>query len=202
MAKCIKRAGIVFFAIVLSLLLFIGIILTLNATNSNDNFSDLKNDEIQTVADKYYDLSGDTFSKADIWNEAVAYSVDNKKSVELKLLSDWTPSYMGDAGYQFGYGRGFTSLYGGIYVPTGASITLRLNGYSIIGNVMYEAFVIDGTLTIYGSNNSNFKKEILTGNITGSKITGFQMQSSAPLIRLSNTRTFYSWVYMTIINIA
>ncbi len=191
MTKCIKRAGIVFFAIVLSLLLFIGIILTLNATNSNDNFSDLKNDEIQTVADKYYDLSGDTFSKADIWNEAVAYSVDNKKSVELKLLSDWTPSYMGDAGYQFGYGRGFTSFYGGIYVPTGASITLKLNGYSIIGNVMYEAFVIDGTLTISGSNNSNFKNEILTGNITGSKITGFQMQGSAPLIRLSNTRSYF-----------
>ncbi len=56
MAKCIKRAGIVFFAIVLSLLLFIGIILTLNATNSNEDYSDLKNDYIQTIADKSYDL--------------------------------------------------------------------------------------------------------------------------------------------------
>ena len=122
MAKCIKRAGIVFFAIVLSLLLFIGIILTLNATNSNENFSDLENDDIQTIADKNYYLDGNDEAKAEIWNEAVAYSVDNKKSVEVRLYSsDWN--------YTYGYsGVGF-GPNGGMYIPSGANITLILDDY-------------------------------------------------------------------------
>ena len=187
MTKYIKRAGIVFFAIVLSLLLFIGIILTLNATNSNEDYSDLKNDYIQTIADKSYDLFRG--AETTIWNEAIAYSVDNERIVEVNLVSNWT--YVADSGVGF-------SPTGGMYVPAKAYVRLNLNGYSIIGTAMNELFFIEGHLEISSSTINDFENEILTGNITGSKITGFQLQNNSPLIYLSGTDAYFSLNYVAI----
>ena len=132
MTKYIKRVGIVFFAIVLSLLLFIGIILTLNVTNSNENFSDLENDDIQTVADKQYDLPGDFNGNMDTWNDAIRYSVNNDVWVMVKLLSDWKASSSNDSmASVYGYGNGF--LDGGIWIPMQSKVMLDMNGYSLIG---------------------------------------------------------------------
>ena len=58
MAKYIKRAGIVFFALVISCLLLICMVMTVNVTSTNDNILDL-NTEAQIIADKKVILSGD-----------------------------------------------------------------------------------------------------------------------------------------------
>ncbi len=201
MTKYIKRAGTVFFVLVISLLLFIGIILTLNATNSNEDFSDLENKDIQTVAEKYYSLSGSTYDKANTWNEAVTYSVNNSATVEVRLLSDWTTEYDRSIYvYTFGFGSGFTSN-GGIYVPAGAKITLNLNGYSLIGvGNMIDFISIYGQLTIsYSpSETKDYLREILTGNVTGSKLTGTNL-SGNPLIRVSGSsaRFYFNGGYIT-----
>ena len=192
MAKCIKRAGLVFFAIVLSLLLFIGIILTLNATNSNENFSDLENDDIQTVADKQYDLTGDTYAKKDLWNEAVAYSVDNKKSVEVKLLSDWTSVFMGD-GTQFGYGNGFTA-YGGIFVPEGANIILNLNDNSIIANNIYlPVITVEGNLELKHDGYTDYKGIVLSGSNIPDKnqIKGASLNNGSSIIVVNGANAYF-----------
>ncbi len=193
MTKYIKRVGIVFFAIVLSLLLFIGIILTLNATNSNENFSDLENDDIQTVADKQYDLPGDFNGNMDTWNDAIRYSVNNDVWVMVKLLSDWKASSSNDSmASVYGYGNGF--LDGGIWIPMQSKVMLDMNGYSLIGAYnMKKNIVINGRLSIIDNSikNKDYKNEVLSGNISGSKITGFTILNNEPLIRVSGAYAYF-----------
>ena len=68
MAKCIKRAGIVFFALVISCLLLICMVMTVNVTSTNDNILDL-NTDAQIIADKKVILSGDCNQMATQWNQ-------------------------------------------------------------------------------------------------------------------------------------
>ncbi len=202
MTKYIKRAGIVFFAIVLSLLLFIGIILTLNATNSNEDYSDLENDDIQTVANVSYALSGDTYEKANTWSTAINYSVNNNVQVDVILTSDWTTEYDRNLYVNiFGFGSGFTAN-GGISVPAGANIRLNLNGYSLDGSSrsMIDFMQVYGQLTIsYNpSETKDYRREISTGNVTGSKLTGASMNGN-PLIKVSGSsaRFYFNGGYIT-----
>lgn len=119
-------------------------------------------------------MEGKLFYKTNstLWTAAVQESLaDGGKTKTCKLVSDWTAqvisgnykrfndtvSVNADNAHSKGYSWVSTSNYGALYVPTGASVILDLNGYTInraIGGAIAYGVVIyigGGTLTIIDS---------------------------------------------------
>ena len=162
MAKCIKRAGIVFFALVISCLLLICMVMTVNMTSTNDNILDL-NTDAQIIADKKVILSGDCNQMATQWNAAIQESIDNNSHIEVVLENDWIALPHPTQGMSFGTGIGFGIGYssseeeeyshtGMINIPEKATITLDLNGYTINRNLT-EAVIEGKCMWCFGTLN-------------------------------------------------
>ena len=110
MAKIIKRAGIVFLVLVISLLLILGCMLAVN-TATEDKNAELQNNDgnIQETAEKSYTLSGTCSQMATTWNEAVTYSKNNSSApIDVILGGDWTAQIDSEYTTAFGRGTGFS----------------------------------------------------------------------------------------------
>ena len=150
MAKIIKRVGIVFFVLVISLLLILGCMLAVNTASENKN-AELQNNDgnIQETADKSYTLSGTCEQMAATWSEAVTYSKNNNSApVDVILGGDWTAAQSHDE-YITAFGEGTGFNYGKIYISSGVNITLDLNGYTINRNLT-ETIRESGVFTVNG----------------------------------------------------
>ena len=150
MAKIIKRAGIVFLVLVISLLLILGCMLAVN-TATEDKNAELQNNDgnIQETADKSYTLSGTCSQMAATWSEAVTYSKNNNSApVDVILGGDWTAAQSHDE-YITAFGEGTGFNYGKIYISSGVNITLDLNGYTINRNLT-ETIRESGVFTVNG----------------------------------------------------
>ena len=135
MAKIIKRAGIVFLALVISLLLILGCMFAVN-TATEDKNAELQNNDgnIQETAEKSYTLSGTCSQMAATWNEAVTYSRNNSSArVDVTLGGNWTAQSNSTYVTAFGTGAGFYE--GKIYINDGINMVLDLNGYAINRNL-------------------------------------------------------------------
>ena len=135
MAKIIKRAGIVFLVLVISLLSILGCMLAVN-TATEDKNAELQNNDgnIQEAAEKSYTLSGTCSQMAATWNEAVTYSRNNSSArVDVTLGADWIAQSNSTYVTAFGTGVGFYE--GKIYINDGINIVLDLNGYAINRNL-------------------------------------------------------------------
>ncbi len=170
MAKCIKRAGIVFFVIVLSLLIAVGVLITaMDNKNENNYFSQsviADSEDEEFVTD--YILSGNVTQMAEIWEQAVLDSIDNQKEIKVSLGNNWILTAANDN--RFGEE---TSFYdGALYVPIAAKIVLDLAGKTIDRGLSSEnpiecgnVFVVDGILTITDSTyNNSIVKDIYDYN--------------------------------------
>ena len=164
MPKIIKRVGIVFFALVISCLLAIGCLLTMNISDS-DFGSSVKNtkDNIQTASD--YSVTLSSGNQTIKWNEAIQYSLDNGGvNVDVVLTANWTATSSNEYTTSFGEGIGFNN--GRIMIPRGATIFLDLNNYSINRNLTAETD--DGNVIInYGSLHIKDNSRLGAGTITG-----------------------------------
>ncbi len=160
MAKIIKRAGMIFFVSVISCLIALGCVITMQVTESSNNGivnADTQNniytsqnneDSSYTVpkaevpevpkSDYEYELGHKAnctnqttcTCMQDIWNSAVQKSLDTGKNVKVTLLNDWIAS-TDDAMHKLGTGIGFVSQDGTLHIPLNAEITLDLNGHDI-----------------------------------------------------------------------
>ncbi len=168
MAKCIKRAGIIFFAIFVSCLLALGCAFTTNVMSTNNDSISLSGDEIvdNNDDDIVYDfeLSGNCSQIATTWKSAIEKSLTTKANVKVKLVSNWLATINEDKTTAFGTGVGFSDK-GAISVPSGADITINLNGKNIFRQLSQQTImpggnVIDvaGTLTI---NDSSYNSEAI-----------------------------------------
>ncbi len=149
MAKIIKRAGIVFLVLVISLLLILGCMLAVNTATEDKNAVLQNNDgNIQETADKSYTLSGTCSQMAATWNTAIAYSKNNSAvNVNVTLGGNWTAQSDSTYTTSFGTGDGFSK--GRILVPSGTKITLELNGYTINRNLT-TAIKDGGVISVAG----------------------------------------------------
>ena len=182
MAKIIKRAGIVFLVLVISLLLILGCMLAVN-TATEDKNAELQNNDgnIQETAEKSYTLSGTCSQMATTWNEAVTYSKNNSSApVDVILGGDWTAQSDSDYTTAFGTGTGFSS--GKLYIGKEVNITLDLNGYTMNRNLTETiresgVFVVNGIFTLKDSYYTKEKAQTLDSvekieNTRIGKITG------------------------------
>ena len=174
MAKAIKRVGVIFLAVAIICLMAIGVILGINGakceTTSSLNLNNEIENNLQMAVDKSYTLSGTNAQIAETWNEAVKYSRENGGvNVNVTLNANWTAQSNSEYTTSFGEGVGFGK--GRVYVPTGTTITLDLNGKTInrnlssaiaYGNVM----VNQGNLNIIDSSSSKI------GTIKGGYLSG------------------------------
>ncbi len=140
MAKCIKCAGIVFFAIFISCLLLVcySVAYTLQENNSNANLT--KDESITstatyasvTIAEEIL-LDGKTCKEqAEKWSQAIEKSLTGKH-ILVTLMADWIAE--SDASYTTSFGTGVGLNEGRIQVPPTANITLDLNGHTISRNL-------------------------------------------------------------------
>ncbi len=136
MAKCIKRVGIVFFAIFISCLLLVCCSLTYTLQEASSN-ANLTNDEKITNTATYESvpiaeeilLDGKTCSEqAEKWSQAIEKSLTGKH-ILVTLMADWIAE--SDASYTTSFGTGAGLNEGRIQVPPTANITLDLNGHTI-----------------------------------------------------------------------
>ena len=175
MAKIIKRVGIVFFALVISCLLAIGCLLTMNISDS-DFGSTVKNakDNIQTASD--YSITLSSGNQTIKWNEAIQYSLDNGGvNVDVVLTANWTATSSNEYTTSFGEGIGFNN--GRIMIPRGATIFLDLNNYSINRNLTAETD--DGNVIInYGSLHIKDNSRLGAGTITGGYVNNSDNNSA------------------------
>ena len=176
MAKIIKRAGMIFFVSVISCLIALGCILTMQVAESNNNGivnADTQNNiyTSQNIEDSSYtvpkaevpevpksDYEYELGHKAnctnqttctcmqDIWNSAVQKSLDTGKNVKVTLLNDWIA--YNDSKHSFGVGVGFGTQTKTIYIPNYAYITLDLNGFTIDKLLAEENSNSDGNVII------------------------------------------------------
>ncbi len=158
MAKIIKRAGMIFFVSVISCLIALGCVMTMQVTDSSNNGivnADTQNNiytsqnnedssytvpkaEVSEVpkADYEFNLThksdcnntAECTCKQDLWNEANALSIATDKIVKVTLQEDWLAK--NDANHSFGMGSAFATK-GFIYVLSQAKIILDLNGFDI-----------------------------------------------------------------------
>ena len=142
MAKAIKRVGVMLFVVAIICLMAVGVLLGnnaikinsyLNGGNAEENYAA---NNIATIADKSYTLTGSCSQMATKWNEAVKYSIDNSgANVIVSLGNNWIAQ--SDSTYTTSFGtanfaQGDSDLNcGRILVPVGANITLDLNGKTI-----------------------------------------------------------------------
>ena len=143
MAKIIKKVGIVFFVLVISLLLAVSCATIIYNESCNDNMINHNgtaevlevNEQSSLMAtNSDYVLKGDCSQMADTWNTAVVDSYNNKRSVIITMESDWVAA-KSDNVYvtEFGTGVGFDE--GKIRVIAGTNITIDLNGHNIDRNL-------------------------------------------------------------------
>ncbi len=188
MAKCIKRVGIVFFAIFLTGLLALCCALSTNvifnkncsdylSTNSIENSTNNARDFSDFVPD--VTLGGTQAQVVQQWSTAVNQS--KAKEYKVRLGHNWTA--MNDEKHTFGSGEGFTQD-GALFIPEGANLILDLNGFTINRNLTKETavsgsrvFVVEGNLTIidnkynheevmYIYENCKENKNLLNANIS------------------------------------
>ncbi len=196
MAKCIKCAGIVFFALVLFFLLMAGIF-SVNAVegngiiNANDESIVGNNSDTTLIDDEFvpdFTLTG--VSNYDVWETAVITSIlQAGDPVKVLMTANWTADLIESTKTSFGAEeKGFYN--GEICVPAGANIILNLNGYTINRNqpIMIAngaVIVVRGELTImdskYNFDTANklfnalptgLKYSLNVGKITGGKNNG------------------------------
>ncbi len=198
MAKCIKRAGIIFFVLVISCLLIVGVTTLSKAKSNNENIADINNN-FQTAADNSVILAGSNEQKANIWKDAINYSIANKGvNVKVILNSDWVAENSATLTTSFGEGLGFE--YGALIIPKGANITLDLNnkilnrnlttavknGNVIINNGSFQ--ILDSSTekkgTITGGNIGDFEDARPGGGIDN---RGYMVMSSG---RIANNRSY------------
>ena len=171
MAKCIKRAGIVFFVLVLSLLLAVGTICATGVVENNSNsivntnsqnniFEDSNastdfsagniglpsNSKTYEVpkADFEFELSGNFSEMSAKWNEIFAFSEKTIQTIKVTLKNDWIAEDHVEYETYFGDGTGF--INGAIYYDSGAPLIFDLNGKMLDrrlnGNQIYCGMVI------------------------------------------------------------
>ena len=194
MAKIIKRAGIIFFVLVISCLLIVGCALSFNI-NSNDN--NLINGAVDSestadVEENYdFELTGNSANMAAIWKDAVTAALSTR-SIKVKMLEDWTAPNTTDGVTSFGEDADELAFVGGsIKVPEGADIELNLNGHIINRNLQRpiingRVIVVEGKLTINGNPEglrdakktfrevpSLLEKTNNIGKITGGNVSGY-----------------------------
>ncbi len=198
MAKCIKRAGIIFFVLVISCLLIVGVNTLSKANSNNGNILDLNNN-LQLAADNSVILAGSNVQKTKIWNDAIDYSLNNNGvNVKVILNSDWIAENSATLTTTFGEGVGFED--GALFIPRYANITLDLNNKILNrnlttavknGNVIinYGSFqILDSSSekkgTITGGNKGNFENARPGGGIDN---RGYLVMSSG---RIANNRSY------------
>ncbi len=170
MAKCIKRAGIVFFVLVLSLLLAVGAMCVTDVveknsnsivnTNSQNNILVNENNEsvggekgelsLPSNSTSYeipkseyvFELSGTSAQMADGWTKATQKSLETGKNVKVILMNDWVAEANSTYTTSFGDTNAFN--VGRISVNVGVEITLDLNGNTINRNLV--KFKDDGSI--------------------------------------------------------
>ena len=170
MAKCIKRAGIVFFVLVLSLLLAVGTMCVTGVveknsnsivnTNSQNNILVNENNEsvggekgelsLPSNSTSYeipkseyvFELSGTSAQMADGWTKATQKSLETGKNVKVILMNDWVAEANSTYTTSFGDTNAFN--VGRISVNVGVEITLDLNGNTINRNLV--KFKDDGSI--------------------------------------------------------
>ncbi len=198
MAKCIKRAGIIFFVLVISCLLIVGVNTLSKANSNNGNILDLNNN-LQLAADNSVILADSNVQKTKIWNDAIDYSLNNNGvNVKVILNSDWIAENSATLTTSFGEGLGFE--YGALIIPKGANITLDLNnkilnrnlttavknGNVIINNGSFQ--ILDSSTekkgTITGGNIGDFEDARPGGGIDN---RGYMVMSSG---RIANNRSY------------
>ena len=149
MAKLIKRVGIVFFVLVVSLLLLIGCTFTLLVNDKDiENESVNLSNNVDKTIDSDYLVSGDFQTMQDIWNNAVQESLDKQKKIKVTLEDNWVAQ--NDNNYSKSFGKGIGFSVGKIAIPAGASILLDLNGKTIDRSL--TTLITSGSVfAVYGS---------------------------------------------------
>ncbi len=145
MAKIIKRAGMIFFVLVISFLLVVSCATISDIESWKDNSINNGATELLEVNEQSsqsslmatnsdYVLKGDCNQMADIWNNVILDSYNNRRSVKIIMESDWVAA-KSDNVYvtEFGTGVGFDE--GKIRVIAGTNITIDLNGHNIDRNL-------------------------------------------------------------------
>ncbi len=193
MAKIIKRAGIIFFVLVISCLLIVGCALSFNIKSNDNNLINGAVDSESTadVEENYdFELTGNSANMAAIWKDAVTAALSTR-SIKVKVLEDWTAPNTTDGATSFGEDADELAFVGGsIKVPEGADIELNLNGHIINRNLQRpiingRVIVVEGKLTINGNPEglrdakktfrevpSLLEKTNNIGKITGGNVSG------------------------------
>ncbi len=167
MAKYIKRAGIVFFILVISCLLIVGSVFAVDMfkADNKDDISNLKGVGIANDKRAFSDytpeivLEGDSTELVNLFEQAIQLSIQEDREVKLQLNNDWTAPYT-DEDRKFGDTTlECINIYGTLMVPPNANITLDLNGYTIdrglekkdsLNREKYRRlFYVSGTFTIF-----------------------------------------------------
>ncbi|MCM1441154.1 MAG: right-handed parallel beta-helix repeat-containing protein, partial [Roseburia sp.] len=100
------------------------------------------------------------------WSTAVQYSIANKVNVKVTLTADWEPT----DGNSFGTGWGFGMSYaetssGNILVPSGANMTIDLNGKKI--NRKLTSAINNGTVIFVYGGTLEIRDSVGGGQVTG-----------------------------------
>ena len=162
MAKCIKRAGIVFFVVVLSLLITLGFVLAVSKKDNGSLYDNTASSEIALDNEETYDfeLNGNTTQIATQWKAAITAALlpeNSGKTIKVNLLSNWIAAKTAEGSTSFGVDdEELAFSNGAIFVPENADIELHLNGKVINRNLVTavaNGYVIgvSGKLTITGN---------------------------------------------------
>ena len=166
MAKVIRKIGIVFFVIAISILLVVGCIVATNVTSKQQEPLHL-NTQNMAIEDTTYYLFGSSEDMENKWNSIIKFSVETGKTIRVILQQDWVARDDELYTTTFGKGIGFGGCndtddydYGSIYVPTRASIILDLNGYTINRNLTSattngRTIWVNGKMDLYDSSYSS-----------------------------------------------
>ncbi len=162
MAKCIKRAGIVFFVLVLSLLLVSGAMIAVTSTidNSNEVVGNTTASDSDERNIEYVDLGGETCAIMATNYDTIIQNAKSTGKAYVRLINDWTAAPTADnKSTSFGdYADSFNS--GDINIPEGMHVTIDLNGKTLNRNKttvsgMGQIFAVAGKLTITDSSYDN-----------------------------------------------
>ena len=155
MAKSLKRTGIVFLVIVISLLLITGCLFANNNlstdknSNSQNQNSGLVANEGVARAGSTYELSGTNTEMATQWAQATLYAEAHKgTNVTVKLMNDWKAPTTGN--HYFGTGQGFGNESHSIMVQNGVTMTIDLNGHTIDRGLTKASPVVLGRVITVG----------------------------------------------------
>ncbi len=196
MAKIIKRVGIVFFALVISCLLIVGVTLSSNVASESFELDSNANKNIQNSAD--YSVTLTSSNQASKWKEAIQYSLDNGGvNVNVTLGANWTATEGGEFTTSFGTGVGFNK--GSIFIPQGSTITLDLNGYSLDRHLENRSagpvIHINGIFNLYDNKYTTIKASELN-SVDKIKASNIGKVTGGSAVYPSYTNTYSGGVYM------